>query len=156
KVDNPITEDLIPCHELDDEVSGLVVLSRYKEAEHEFCKWHSDRQVTFEFVALVKGSLEKGTYRHFFKKADVQRSSQDPAPLYEEILLGRNERYGDWDVATMEVVATAELAGGHMALRIRTRECDHRQRIRSQLAMLGCPCLNDPSAAPAAQAADEA
>lgn len=154
-VDNPITEDLIPCHELDDEVSGLVVLSRYKEAEHEFCRWHDDREVTFEFVALVTGSLEKGTYRHFFKKADVQRG-QDPAPLHDEILLGRFESYADWDAATMEVVATAELAGGHSALRIRTRECDHRQRIRSQLAMLGCPCLNDASAVGGAQAPQKA
>jgi len=142
---NDITDELKPCNEIDDEATGLVVLARHDRALQVFDEWLGDGRITFEFVALVTGSVEKGKYRHFYNKKQKVPGQIKPA-LYEEIppeLIERRTDYNSWDICEMEVLATAELPNNCTAVRIRTHKCGYGERIRAQLAMLGCPVLND-------------
>lgn len=144
-INNLITEDFTPCHEIDDEASGLVVLSRHEKAVEAFDKWLINREVVFEFVALCTANIEKGTYRHFYNKSQKIVGQPKPA-LYDEIpphLLKHRRDYDNWEIAQMEVVATAPLPGGCAAVRIRTYGTGYQERIRAQLAILGSPVLND-------------
>lgn len=142
---NEITDEMSPCHEVDEEVSGLIVLSRHETAVEYFDQQLRERKVVFEFVALCQGTVAKGKYRHFYNKNEKKPGQSKPM-LYEEIppkLIQGRYSYADWDIVEMEVVATAPLPGGAEAVRIRTYGTGWKERIRAQLAMLGAPVLND-------------
>ncbi|CAJ1456326.1 unnamed protein product [Effrenium voratum] len=142
--------NMTPMTHIDDEVSGLVVLARHEKARIVCTDWVENQKFTFEFVAICTGTVEKGHYRHFYLKKQ-SKDGQLPRPtLYDEIppeAIHVRADYDDWHVVTMEVVACAELDGGYAALRIRTNETGpFQERIRTQLAMLGAPVLNDKAA----------
>jgi len=140
--------DMPPCSVIDDEATGLVVLARHEKAGDVFAEWVEDRKVSFEFVAIVRGSIEKGIYRHFYQKAAVQDNGPLPALFDEppEHLIEKRSDYDNWAVVEMEVLSTAELEGGCSAVRIQTSQTWYEERIRAQLAMLGAPVLNDEDA----------
>jgi len=144
---NDITDDFNPCHEIDDAVSGLVVLSRHSKAVEVFDEWLANRQVVFEYVALCTANVKTGIYRHYFRK-DQKRPGMPKPALYEMPFnpTGGPIAYKEWDMAEMEVVATAPLPGDCAAVRIRTHGTGWHERIRTQLAMLGAPVLNDQDA----------
>lgn len=143
---NPITEDFTPCHELDEEATGIVALARHEAALEAFTEWESNRKVIFEYVALTTAMVQKGTYRCFYNKSLPSGPGAPLAPLYWEIpseAIKKRWDYDSWGVVDMDVVATAELPGGCAAVRIRTYGNGREERIRAQLAMLGAPVLND-------------
>lgn len=140
-----ITDDFTPLTTIDDEASGLVVLSRHEAAGECFDTWLREKNVVFEFVALTTKMVEKGFYRHYYRKS--AESGALDAELYEEESLDYKEiedEFQDFGLCEMEVLATAPLSGEHAALRIRTHGTGAQERIRAQLAMLGAPVLNDP------------
>lgn len=143
---NPIKEDFTPCHELDDEATGIVALARHGAAAAAFSSWVQKREVVFEYVALTTSMVEKGTYRAYYNKTLPHGPGAPLEPLYWEIpraAIKRRQDYDSWAVLDMEVVATAELPGDCAAVRIRTYGHGREERIRTQLAMLGAPVLND-------------
>jgi len=112
------------------------------EAFDDFLK---EKKIIFEFVALITGNIRKGTYRHFYNKHERGKGKVKPA-LYEEIppeLISNSLDYDDWQMCEIEVLATAQLPNDCSAIRIRSRSCGWQERIRAQLAMMGCPVLND-------------
>eukprot|EP00929_Paragymnodinium_shiwhaense_P096741 TRINITY_DN5843_c0_g1_i1.p1 TRINITY_DN5843_c0_g1~~TRINITY_DN5843_c0_g1_i1.p1 ORF type:complete len:902 (-),score=258.95 TRINITY_DN5843_c0_g1_i1:116-2821(-) len=140
-----ISDDFEPCNELDDEATGLVALSRHEKAKTFFTEQVEQRKVVFEYVALCEGVPEEGIYRHFFE-VDKAVCGKAMPELYDDIPLEAIKVRSDfleWECAEMEVVTTAELPGGCSAVRIRTHCEGWTQRIRDQLARLGCPVLND-------------
>lgn len=89
-----------------------------------------------------------GIYRHFMLRGTWKEGQPLPV-LYEEIpehLIKSRKSYDGWECIEMEVVATAPLAGGKAAVRVRTKQTALKERVRAQLAMLGAPVLNDMSA----------
>lgn len=144
-----IDDKLNPCHEIDDEASGLIVLARHDKAEEIFEEWLEEQKVVFEFVALTNGIPEKGIYRHYYRIVEEKDPGQRKPELFEDIppvfINGRKD-YDDWDVVQMEVVATAPLQNGCAAVRVRTHATGWNERVRTQLAMIGTPILNDKEA----------
>lgn len=141
-----VDDELVPCNGIEDEASGLVVLSRHDKGKEIFEEWLEDEQVVFEFVALTQGTPTVGIHRHFFPQEPQRDAEQPKPPLQEDIpkeLVPRSRDYEEWGIAEMEVVSTAELPGGVAAVRIRTTGHGLTERIRSQLALLGTPILND-------------
>lgn len=121
------------------------MLSRHPKAVEAFDGWLERREVVFEFVALCTKDIPKGIYRHFYELSQKKVGQPKPA-LYDEIppnVIRMRQDYSKWDVVEMEVVATAPLPGGCAAVRIRTHGTGWTERVRAQLAMLGCPVLND-------------
>ncbi|CAK9088594.1 RNA pseudouridine synthase 6, partial [Durusdinium trenchii] len=107
---------------IDEEVSGLVILARHEKARLVCEHWLKDDKCVFEFVAICTKNLEKGVYRHFYMKTEVQAGNKTPT-LYDNIpkrAIRKRSDYEDWNIVTMEVVASAELDGGYAAMRIRT------------------------------------
>jgi len=142
---NVITDEMRPCHEIDDEASGLIVLARHDKAVKYFDECLENKTVAFEFVALCTKKPEKGVYRHFFNNGKKMNGQAKPA-LFDEIPHGQikfQSDYQDWDYCEMQVLATADLSGGCAAVRIRTQGTGFNERIRAQLALMSCPVLND-------------
>jgi len=145
-------DEMLVCSMLDEEASGLVVMARHEKARLVFDEELTNGDVTFEFVAITEKMVEVGFYRHFFLVEELEQSRKGgivPPRLYEDIppsAIGDKQDYDAWRVVEMEVVTNAELNGGYAALRIRTTATGWFQRIRTQLAMMGAPVLNDKAA----------
>lgn len=155
---NEIQDELEPVNTIDEEVSGLVVLTRHGQGKEYFDAQLKERKVVFEFVALTTAMVEKGIYRHFYHK-DTKKPGLPKPALYKEIppeQINKRQDYDNWEVVEMEVLATAELPGGCAAVRIRTYGVGWKERIRTQLAMLGAPVLNDKAATTVTPLAKEA